>query len=116
LLSASWSPAPGPWGIPDELDADWAGLLAADEAFEPELELEEPPPHPASAIAAATTAAHVTPQAGRSLLLIISVRPPSVSRVRDRRRFDLDQRTGECAVSFRRRRIPSEPLTFGDGT
>jgi hypothetical protein len=87
--------------MPDELDADeCAGMLAAaDEVVVCALG-EPPPPHPAIASAATTTAAHARPQAERSLLLIISVRPPSHSLVRDRRRFDLVKKTRKCPRSF----------------
>jgi hypothetical protein len=66
LLSASWSPAFAPWGIPEELDCE-ADVLEVDvlEAAGAEDELpddedEPPPPHPASASIAATSAAGIS--------------------------------------------------------
>jgi hypothetical protein len=54
-LSLSLSPAFGPWGIPEELEPELVDVAAgADEELD-DFE-EEPPPHPATAIAAVTRA------------------------------------------------------------
>jgi hypothetical protein len=60
LLSLSWSPAVGPWGIleePDCEDADVDVGAVADDVSDEVVDEEEVPPHPATASASATSAA-----------------------------------------------------------
>jgi hypothetical protein len=77
LLSASRSPAVGPWGIPDELDDvaeddEEAGAADVVELFDDE---DEPPPHPAAASARTTSATHGSRRS--KLDLVLMSEPPS---------------------------------------
>jgi hypothetical protein len=83
LLSASRSPAVGPWGIPeepDELDADDPEEDDEDAGAAELLELvedaDEPPPQPAAASARIASATHGNRRS--KLDLVLMSEPPSL--------------------------------------